>query len=478
MSLTSRCRSLCLSVFLVIVLLLPRTCLVSGLEAKWTANEQDDQGPLPLSQNQRQQLLQLEDTIRSSQDPERTLMQVAESNQMSPEELAGLLQRNRADMEAAGGAVPMAGPKRTNVLVKLVSTVAIMVGQAAKKNPRSFLLTATALLAILYIGLSAPRTGLLLSNRPVLLISKGPTTVWAPPVEYIRERVDEAALLSMSIADEDFTDQLTALLPDDVDEPVWQKGKSKLSPDLARVASAQSSVCILDFASGDDDDDIDEDELNQIMDVALEQASRILEKRDLTEFVVPASSTRLVTLETSGEEAILVVKGMGDWKRYGIQPLQINSEDTEVGEGDEEEDESMSLTFSSLQGGHWDGQLHISVERCNADVLLRASLIFPKGGRALGRSSSLKIVKDICNSMESSLRTRVRQALARRSQSSNFQGKASRKAKKKRHLRFFKEKAIEEMAIDRRRRWQRQNPNSGTYRPSGDRMRSPNNAVY
>jgi hypothetical protein len=34
------------------------------------------------------------------------------------------------------------------------------------------------------------------------------------------------------------------------------------------------------------------------------------------------------------------------------------------------------------------------------------------------------------------------------------------------------------MAADRRRRWQRQNPNSGHYRPSGDRMRSPNNAVY
>jgi hypothetical protein len=31
------------------------------------------------------------------------------------------------------------------------------------------------------------------------------------------------------------------------------------------------------------------------------------------------------------------------------------------------------------------------------------------------------------------------------------------------------------MAKDRRRKWQRQNPDAGRYRPSGDRMKSPNN---
>ena len=37
------------------------------------------------------------------------------------------------------------------------------------------------------------------------------------------------------------------------------------------------------------------------------------------------------------------------------------------------------------------------------------------------------------------------------------------------------ERKMEEMAEDRRRRWQRSNPDAGRYRPSGDRMRSPNN---
>jgi hypothetical protein len=32
------------------------------------------------------------------------------------------------------------------------------------------------------------------------------------------------------------------------------------------------------------------------------------------------------------------------------------------------------------------------------------------------------------------------------------------------------------MSVDRRRRWQRQNPDAGRYRPSGDRMRSPRTA--
>jgi hypothetical protein len=31
------------------------------------------------------------------------------------------------------------------------------------------------------------------------------------------------------------------------------------------------------------------------------------------------------------------------------------------------------------------------------------------------------------------------------------------------------------MAEDRRRRWQRGNPDAGRWRPSGDRMKSPNN---
>ena len=54
---------------------------------------------------------------------------------------------------------------------------------------------------------------------------------------------------------------------------------------------------------------------------------------------------------------------------------------------------------------------------------------------------------------------------------------ASIKASKKRNTRSSKERAIEEMAADRRRRWQRNNPNVGYYRPSNDRMKNPNNAI-
>ena len=89
-----------------------------GLEATFTPAEgqgaQDAGGPLPQSQNQRDQLLQLEDAILNSPNPQETLIEVAKANSMQPQDLVDLLQRNRADMEmAAGGGTALgarAGP--------------------------------------------------------------------------------------------------------------------------------------------------------------------------------------------------------------------------------------------------------------------------------------------------------------------------------------------------------------------------------
>ena len=78
-----------------------------GLEATFTPAEgqgaQDAGGPLPQSQNQRDQLLQLEDAILNSPNPQETLIEVAKANGMQPQDLVDLLQRNRADMEMAAG---------------------------------------------------------------------------------------------------------------------------------------------------------------------------------------------------------------------------------------------------------------------------------------------------------------------------------------------------------------------------------------
>ena len=68
---------------------------VEAIDAKWSPNDEGGAGPLPLSQNQRDQLFQLEEAIVTSPDPQGTLMKIAESNGMSPRELVDLLERNR-----------------------------------------------------------------------------------------------------------------------------------------------------------------------------------------------------------------------------------------------------------------------------------------------------------------------------------------------------------------------------------------------
>lgn len=73
---------------------------VSALEASFTPAPDKDtgstDGPLPLSQNQRNQLLQLDQQIAQSPNPQETLKKVAESNGMSSDELGSLLMRNRS----------------------------------------------------------------------------------------------------------------------------------------------------------------------------------------------------------------------------------------------------------------------------------------------------------------------------------------------------------------------------------------------
>ena len=89
----------------LLVILSPWRRGLAEMEATWTPNESDQEsgGPLPLSMNQRQELLKLEQAIRSSPDPQATLLKVAEANQMDPNDLVNLLNRNRQDMQGAGG---------------------------------------------------------------------------------------------------------------------------------------------------------------------------------------------------------------------------------------------------------------------------------------------------------------------------------------------------------------------------------------
>ena len=79
---------------------------VGALEARWTPADDaqgGNGGPLPLSQNHRDQLTRLDQAISGSPNPSATLAHMARQKDMLPQDLADLLTRNRQDMEMAGG---------------------------------------------------------------------------------------------------------------------------------------------------------------------------------------------------------------------------------------------------------------------------------------------------------------------------------------------------------------------------------------
>jgi hypothetical protein len=132
------------------------------MEATWTPNEQDDNdgGPLPLSQAHRDQLLQLEQAILASPDPQGTLMQVAQTNNMDPQDLVNMLERNHNEMSSGGGAPP----KRRTVqaawpqtILKGLSSLGWMLSQMAHGNPRAFALASLSILFVLHVLIHAPR---------------------------------------------------------------------------------------------------------------------------------------------------------------------------------------------------------------------------------------------------------------------------------------------------------------------------------
>jgi len=118
-----------------------------------------------------------------------------------------------------------------------------------------------------------------------------------------------------------------------------------------------------------------EDEQRYIMDIMYDAAAEVLSSRRLTEFVEPPNLLRLQSSQEKRQRsAILIVQGMGNWGRYGLQPLRISQQ---------QEGENMaSLTYTTLKGGHFDGQLLVKVERTKEDSLQVLVLIgVPKKGR-------------------------------------------------------------------------------------------------
>mmetsp|Transcript_13448 Transcript_13448/g.20206 ORF Transcript_13448/g.20206 Transcript_13448/m.20206 type:complete len:450 (+) Transcript_13448:97-1446(+) len=176
---------------------------VNALEASFTHAPDKDtgstDGPLPQSQNQRNQLLELDQQITQSPNPTETLQRVAEANGMDPAELGDLLMRNRRDMEmatggGAGGANANAGggagggmvnslPRK---MIQLVMALVLMACKSASAHPRSATLVTLAFLSMVYVLYSAPRNGILISGKRGIF-SSGMTTILPPPTQYLSD---------------------------------------------------------------------------------------------------------------------------------------------------------------------------------------------------------------------------------------------------------------------------------------------------
>mmetsp|Transcript_19573 Transcript_19573/g.22012 ORF Transcript_19573/g.22012 Transcript_19573/m.22012 type:complete len:518 (-) Transcript_19573:35-1588(-) len=464
-------------------------------KVEWTGNPQDQEGagPLPQSQNQRDQLLQLEEAIMSSPDPSATLQQVAQANNMEPRALVDLLERNRQDMQmAAGGAAggggrAMGGWPKT--VARLIWSIGGLLQVAASQNPKSFGFLVTVLLLLLYTAITAPRTGLVLSTGRNAW-SSGHTTVWSPPSRYVTKCLESPSLTvqkSISSAVESRSKKdWKILFEETLKVPLKKDGvvvhDLGRKSDFLQSVTAQASLDVKAFMSEEDDDDDEETEEDTesqreaMLELLYDSAATVLSSRRLTEFVGTddgdANSMRFQSSTDSRQKySFLAVKGLGNslWGWFGLVPFKVASHV----EGDNE----TRLTFSTLGKSHFDGRLTITVQlgttrKTKNKVIVTTNLTIPKKGKKVKSAIASTIVSGITGSIIKSTEATCKQTLARKYQGKNYRKMAKNRATEKRHLKFEQEKKQEEMAQDRKRKWQRQNRDGGRYTPS-DRMSKP-----
>ena len=435
-------------------------------KVEWKPNE-DAEPSLPMSMKQRQQLKQLEEALRSAPDPEGTLKKVAEANGLSPQELASMIAKNSKDLEQNPGlAQPTTIPK---AIIKVLASVFVMFSQAAQRHPRSFAITIMTFLFLCYASFTIPRTGFHLTDGRSM-ISKGPTTLFLPPQNYLQKLVDERSFDSTILSIQTKKKKWDDLALDE--EGVKIHSLSRKSP----LAMAVSARLLLKTDSFVEDQSIDEDEEgvnsaqhDEILELLFENAADLLSTRRLAEFSSDDSALRVAASSSDRQKyGVLLCPGLGNFGRHGLIYWQATQS--------LESEKDLSLTITTLKGkGFFDGQIHMHITKFRSTISITAHLVVPKGGRKIRKGIATSIVKGLTDGLELGVTQRTKQILARTKQGKRFKSGSHRRALERRNARFEREKQLEEMSEDRRRKWQRQNPDAGRYRPSGHRLRSPNN---
>lgn len=500
-----------LLVFCFASFLHPHVLNVSALEATFTPAPDKDtgstDGPLPASQNQRDSLLEIDKLITSSSNPGEMLQKIAEGNGMTAESLGDMLLRNRRDMDMAnsGNNAPIGLDTIPRRMLRVFSSLALVVAKSVSSHPRVSVLIVLVLVAMVSLLISAPITGVVISTERGLM-STGHTTIFAPPTEYLSKFVKSDTFQSKERTSSIDTPAggLSSLFDDDdvgkkFDNGVPIKNLSKKQKKYIKfVVSAKKNIPFEVLLPSDDDmefiyeketdgkvvknkktimADLEEKAWDDAMMLAFTSAERILLARRFTEYVPsPPNQMRLFSATKSDshgsrhENAALIFKSMGDWQRFGIQPLRVVFEQDAA--------DSRSLVYHTLTGGHFDGELRITVKKIDnneeeSSIAVTVTMLVPNNGRKMNSNLASKMVLFLAESTAASIITGAKQILSRKQQSTLYRGRAKTKASIKRHIAYENLKQMEEMAEDRRRRWQRSNPDAGRYRASGDAMRSP-----
>lgn len=455
-----------------IIFLLLVTGVLAEEQITWTANEDAENEALPLSMKQRRQLLQLQEKIQTSPNPNEILQQVAQANKMQPQDLVNMLEKNNRDLQQNPSLMKTTSiPK---IMMKVLASLSLLLSQFAQKHPRMFGLTSATLFLFIYAAIIIPRTGIQISTSRSLL-SKGPTTIFPPPKKYLQKLADSPKFGKRSVSVQAMKTKWDDLF---LKEDGVKIHKVQRKSELSQAVSCQVSILPDDFVTGYQGEEVEDEEREreqedcnrqklEILEQLFEDASSLLSNRQLAEFSSEHKALRAVFSPDQRKHGILVVPALGDFMRYGLVYLRVTHQ--------MESHRDATLTLTSLKRMRFDGQVHCHIQKYRKKIMITVHLVVRKHGRKLPNTLAKWIVASLADSLLKSTSQRTKQTLARQSQGKRFTSSSHRYATERRTLRLKKEKMLEDMAEDRRRRWQRSNPNSGRYRPSGDRQRSPNN---
>lgn len=143
-----------LPIFFVLLNLLTTPCY--GLEAKWTPSY--DEEPLPLSASYRSQLKGLADVVRTSQDPQATLEKLAKGQGMEVGELKSMLERVESEAGVVSGGQVRGASSVFVSATEAVLACSLSVVRFSARRPLVLFLLAMSIFAVTRLSASGERT--------------------------------------------------------------------------------------------------------------------------------------------------------------------------------------------------------------------------------------------------------------------------------------------------------------------------------